>query len=375
MSNQSSTTTINTPKEELNQIMIEMFMMIEEMDIQEGKYLEFAEMFKSMNLNIDRLAGMRNQIIVNTYYRRYVRPQTTVNQKRLTEAEKEKKNEYSLCNCGRYVSNVTPKFALKHLNTAVHYQGVRNRKYAHTTFNNEEINDKIKTEVVIQCFIIKHLIEVKKLTAEEEEKEKTDIVKICVRCKYLEPHAPFGDADGTFGDCGHEYMNGLRLCKSCVESNRVQRGLDEEEEANCFQEEEDTGEIYIGMGLDIGMPTLQMGLDMLSDKTDEKEDEKEELSDAEEFRRDEMEKRVKVNELIKFNYESRCKGVGVYRQYQGVIEKNTKKTMTIGGHTYKKEKMDIVAVWLEEKDYRRKGWYAVVLKYDEEPYWYRLNEE
>ena len=92
MSNQSSTTTtINTPKEELNQIMIEMFMMIEEMDIQEGKYLEFAEMFKSMNLNIDRLAGMRNQIIVNTYYRRYVRPQTTVNQKRLTEAEKEKK--------------------------------------------------------------------------------------------------------------------------------------------------------------------------------------------------------------------------------------------------------------------------------------------
>ena len=393
MSNQSSTTTINTPKEELNQIMIEMFMMIEEMDIQEGKYLEFAEMFKSMNLNIDRLAGMRNQIIVNTYYRRYVRPQTTVNQKRLTEAEKEKKTEYSLCNCGRYVSNVTPKFALKHLNTAVHYQGVRNRKYAHTTFNNEEINDKIKTEVVIQCFIIKHLIEVKKLTAEEEEKEKTDIVKICVRCKYLEPHAPFGDADGTFGDCGHEYMNGLRLCKSCVESNRVQRGLDEEEEANCFQEEEDTGEIYIGMGLDIGMPTLQMGLDMLSDKTDEKEDEKEELSvaeefrqglyepeeeelsDAEEFRRDEMEKRVKVNELIKFNYESRCKGVGVYRQYQGVIEKNTKKTMTIGGHTYKKEKMDIVAVWLEEKDYRRKGWYAVVLKYDEEPYWYRLNEE
>ena len=262
------------------------------------------------------------------------------------------------------------------------------------------------------------------MTAEEEEKEKTDIVKICVRCKYLEPHA-FGDADGTFGDCGHEYMNGLRLCKSCVESNRVQRGLDEEEEANCFQdiqkqfpgdedlimfykylqeeedEEEDTGEIYIGMGLD-----------MLSDKTDEKEDEKEELSVAEEFRqglyepeekelsvaeefrqglyepeeeelsvaeefrRDEMEKRVKVNELIKFNYESRCKGVGVYRQYQGVIEKITKKTMTIVDyeenkiHTYKKEKMDIVAVWL----HCSKGWYAVAVD-EEEPYWYRLNEE
>jgi hypothetical protein len=67
----------------------------------------------------------------------------------------------------------------------------------------------------------------------KEEKEKTDIVKICVRCKYLEPHAPFGDADGTFGDCGHEYMDGERLCRSCVESNRVQRGLDEEYGGNC----------------------------------------------------------------------------------------------------------------------------------------------
>ena len=110
MSNQSSTTTINnTPKDELHQIMVEMFMMIEEMDIQEGKYLEFAEMFKSMNLNIDRLAGMRQQIIVNTYYQRHVRPQRASSNPRLTEAQKENSSHYSLCNCGRYVSNVTPK--------------------------------------------------------------------------------------------------------------------------------------------------------------------------------------------------------------------------------------------------------------------------
>ena len=294
MSNEPTTTINNTPKDDLHKIMVEMFMMIEEMDIQEGKYLEFAEMFKSMNISIDRLSAMRNQIIINTYYQRHVRPQRASSNPRLTEAQKENSSHYSLCNCGRYVSNVTPKFALKHLNTAVHYQGVRNRKYAHTTFNNEEINDKIKTEVVIQCFIIKHLIEVRKRIAEtaeeelsvaeeiitcencflieccceadrlqviqddenarangyvevdgrwvnkyhtsynlKEEKEKTDIVKICVRCKYLEPHAPFGDADGTFGDCGHEYMSGLRLCRSCVECNRVQRGLDEEYGGNC----------------------------------------------------------------------------------------------------------------------------------------------
>lgn len=75
-------------------------------------------------------------------------------------------------------------------------------------------------------------------------------------------------------------------------------------------------------------------------KKEKKEDEKEELSVAE---------KVKVNELIKFNYESRCKGVGVYRQYQGVIEKITKKTMIIGGHTYKKEKMVIIAVAVDEE--------------------------
>lgn len=68
-------------------------------------------------------------------------------------------------------------------------------------------------------------------------------------------------------------------------------------------------------------------------KKEKKEDEKEELS---------VEK-VKVNELINFNYESRCKGMGVYKQYKGVIEKITKKTMIIGGYTYKKEKMVIVA--------------------------------
>jgi hypothetical protein len=35
--------------------MIEMFGMIEEMNVNEGKYLQFAEMFKQMNININRL--------------------------------------------------------------------------------------------------------------------------------------------------------------------------------------------------------------------------------------------------------------------------------------------------------------------------------
>ena len=246
---------------------------------------------------------MRQQIIVNTYYQRHVRPQRASSNPRLTEAQKENSSHYSLCNCGRYVSNVTPKFALKHLNTAVHYQGVRNRKYAHTTFNNEEINAKIKTEVVLQCFIIKHSSEV--------DRKRTQ--NLLILNGYVE-------VDGRW----------------------------------VKEEEEDTGEIYIGR------PTVQMGLDMLREfdsdeedekaelsvaEEDEKADEEEELSVAEEFRQGLLEPEeeelstAETMDEIKFNYESRCKGVGVYRQYEGVIEKITKKTMTIGGHIYKKEKM------------------------------------
>ena len=282
---------------------------------------------------------MRQQIIVNTYYQRYVRPQQTVRHHRLTEAEKEKNADYTLCNCGRYVSNVTPKFALKHLNTAVHYQGVRNRKYAHTTFNNEEINAKIKTEVVLQCFIIKHLNEVRKRIAETAEEELSVAEEICL-------------CENCF------------LTECCCEADRLQVIQDDENaRANGYvevdgrwvkEEEEDTGEIYIGR------PTVQMGLNMLREfdsdeedekaelsvaEEDEKADEEEELSVAEEFRQGLLEPEeeelstAETMDEIKFNYESRCKGVGVYRQYEGVIEKITKKTMTIGGHIYKKEKM------------------------------------
>ena len=332
--------------------------MIEEMDIQEGKYLEFAELFKSMNIDIDRLVGMRQQIIVNTYYQRYVRPQQTVRHHRLTEAEKEKDADYTLCNCGRYVSNVTPKFALKHLNTAVHYQGVRNRKYAHTTFNNEEINAKIKTEVVLQCFIIKHLSEVRKRIAETAEEELSVAEEICL-------------CENCF------------LIECCCEADRLQVIQDDENaRANGYvevddrwvkDEEEDTGEIYIGR------PTVQMGLNMLrefdSDEEDEKEelsvaeedekaDEEEELSVAEEFRQGLLEPEnriiwremkgswdITVNAEIKFIYG------GGQIVIQGVIEKITKKIIiikhvsqqrTMGRGYYKKEKMNIIAVAIDE---------------------------
>jgi hypothetical protein len=424
--------------------MVEMFMMIEEMNIQEGKYLEFAEMFKSMNINIDRLAGMRNQIVVNTYYQRHVRAQRASSNPRLTEAQKQNNSHYSLCNCGRYVSNVQAKFILKHLNTAVHYQGVRNRKYAHLvdTFNNEEINDKIKTEVVIQCFIIKHLIEVKKLTVayEEEVEYHSQQIAEAIRIheeeearemqerveremledgisltRYSESESEFESEDEKEEEtpsletalmgCLEETLmrdeyweeNPHYQCEKCNKKCKcrmdfcqcdkfVEKSLnycDEPEgkticdECLELDEEEDTGEIYIGM------PTVQMGLDMLSDETDEKEDEKEELSVAEEFRQGLLEpedysnfasceelsvaeefrriraqrlkkekskyllRNIKVNDEIRFTYGDRKVWKG---EIQGVIQKITKKTMIIAGHIWKKEKMNIIAIAVDEEE-------------------------
>lgn len=143
-----------TPKEELHILMVEMFGMLEDMDIQEGQYLQFAEMFKSMNININRLVEMKSQIQQNQYYTRFIR-NTTLRRKRLTEAEKARHPSYNLCNCGRYIHKDEQK---NHLQTQVHYQGRRNRKYASKQVSEEQMKTEINREVILQSFIIKHLV-------------------------------------------------------------------------------------------------------------------------------------------------------------------------------------------------------------------------
>jgi len=150
--------TVNTPKEELHTLMVEMFGMLEDMNIQEGQYLQFADMFKKMNVNVNRLAEMKTQIQQNVYYARYVRPasrQNTLRRKRLTEAEKAKHPKYNLCNCGRYIHRDEQN---DHLQTQVHYQGRRNRKYASKQVSEEQMRVEINREVVLQSFIINHLV-------------------------------------------------------------------------------------------------------------------------------------------------------------------------------------------------------------------------
>ena len=148
------------PKEELHELMCEVFSMIENMDIQEGKYLEFAEKFKEMNININRLAEMKQTIIQNVYYQRYVKHTTTIKRKRLTEAEKAKSSHYTLCSCGCYIDN---KEHLNHIkNTLKHRTGLRNKKYSAKNGRDDGLIDfEINREVVLQGFCINHYSAVK----------------------------------------------------------------------------------------------------------------------------------------------------------------------------------------------------------------------
>lgn len=150
-----------TLKEELHNTMVDMFSMIEDMKINEGAYLQFADMFKNMNINITKLAEIQTVLQTNTYYINHVRPanrRTSIQRKRLTEGEKAISPQYSLCNCGRYIAKGVFK---EHLKTQVHYQGRRNCKYASKRPDETEIKFEINREVLIQRFIIKHLCKVR----------------------------------------------------------------------------------------------------------------------------------------------------------------------------------------------------------------------
>jgi hypothetical protein len=142
-------------KEQFTAILQEVFAMIEDLDVNEGLYLQFADMFKQMNLKVERLTQIQYILADNRYYQRHIRRSgTTLVRQRLTEAQKRASSEYQLCECGRYVS-INPRWGLDHIKTLVHHQGLRNRKYARRGLRDEVITDHINREVAISgwCFI------------------------------------------------------------------------------------------------------------------------------------------------------------------------------------------------------------------------------
>lgn len=170
----NATETKKTPKEEMTELMVEVFGMIEELDVSEGKYLQFADLFKQMNLKVERLTKIKETLQVNYYYQHYIRPSTkrTLKTKRLDEEQKRKSERYCLCNCGRYISKDILK---EHLQTQVHYQGRRNKKYASKGLSEEAIKELINREIALQAFIIKHLEKVNGWKPNDEDHDEVGI--------------------------------------------------------------------------------------------------------------------------------------------------------------------------------------------------------
>ena len=165
-----------TPKEECLGIMFEVFEIIESLDIQEGQYLQLSNLMRDMNINVNRLAELRNIIINNSYYANRERRVNTLRRKRLTEAEKGNNPDYSLCNCGRYFkfNKTKPEWIMNHYRSLVHKQGLRNRKYAGKDTGKMSINDFISCEVACQAFIIKHL-ERNGVNIDEDDEDDEDL--------------------------------------------------------------------------------------------------------------------------------------------------------------------------------------------------------
>jgi NACalpha-BTF3-like transcription factor len=143
---------VKTAKDEFYGLMIEVFGMIEELDIQEGLYIQFGELFKQMGLNLDRLTQIQKVIFVNRYYHRYIR-NPTINKKRLTQAQKAVHSDYVLCACGDYIHKDEQ---LHHIeSTLKHKTGIRNRKYS-AKKGDVNVDDEIQREIVLDGFCLRH---------------------------------------------------------------------------------------------------------------------------------------------------------------------------------------------------------------------------
>jgi hypothetical protein len=179
MSGITQTEQVKKPKERFLEILMTIFELIEE-TVPEGVYLQVAEQLKQANKELDKVVTPEPQVRIvtlvqearqNFYYRNYVtRPKPLP--PRLTEAMKAKDANYYLCRCGRFCHR-KPEYIEEHLETQVHYQGIRNKKLSALKAKKVEgeelkkidIEAEIRREVVVEGFALRHL---------QKQKEKMD---------------------------------------------------------------------------------------------------------------------------------------------------------------------------------------------------------
>jgi len=158
--------TAKKPKERFQEILMEVFELIEG-SVPEGIYLQVGNQLKEANDLLTqgefpatpqiqiRIIELVREARRNTYYRRFANKPSKVRH-HLTEAEKAKSDKYSLCSCGRYINNTDPDYLKEHLETSVHFQGLRNKKLA-VKKGETEIDEEVQREVMLTGFCLNHL--------------------------------------------------------------------------------------------------------------------------------------------------------------------------------------------------------------------------
>ena len=148
------------PKERFQEILLEIFDLIEG-QVPEGIYLQVADQLKQANTELNALTLATPQVITlvqevrqNYYYRHYVQRNRKPPNPRLTEALKAKSDKYQLCSCGRYIHK-KKEYIEEHLETQVHYQGIRNKKLS-AKKKSTNIEEEITREVVLSAFCLRH---------------------------------------------------------------------------------------------------------------------------------------------------------------------------------------------------------------------------
>ena len=53
---------------------------------------------------------------------------------------------------------------------------------------------------------------------------------------------------------------------------------------------------------------------------------------------------VKIGDEIKFDYDCKTNGIDTQKECIGIVEKVSKKTINVGGHIYRKEKMNNIMI-------------------------------
>jgi len=164
MNNQQQQQQQKKPKERFQEILLEIFELIEG-QVPEGIYLQVADHLTDANRQITAFTAppppplqvitLVQEVRQNYYYRNYVRSQRPKQNPRLTEADKAKSADHQLCSCGRYISKVKQEWIDEHLETQVHYQGIRNKKLS-SKKKSFDIEDEIKREVVLSAFCLRH---------------------------------------------------------------------------------------------------------------------------------------------------------------------------------------------------------------------------